>query len=194
MRRKFSSLHAMKKIVIVIALLALASAAHAADNDKGLYAGVGVGMFNVKIDSVADVGNALGEFDSDDVSFKAFAGWRFGKFIGVEVDYLDLGKPNDDVGNVNVSTELSGFAPYIVGTLPLGPIELSAKYGYLFYDFKVSAGQSGKRKTSDEDSVYGVGIGLTLFDRLATKIEYERIDISKLDKSDALWLTAAWRF
>lgn len=46
----------------------------------------------------------------------------------------------------------------------------------------------------DEDPVYGVGIGLTLFDRLATKLEYEYIDISGLDESDALWLTAAWRF
>jgi hypothetical protein len=183
----------MKTILTLGILLALAGTAHA-DNDNGLYAGAGVGMFNVKIDNVSDVGAALGEFDSDDVSFKAFAGWRFGKFIGVEVDYLDLGKPNDDVGNVIVSTELSGFAPYIVGTLPLGPIELSAKYGYLFYDFKVSAGSSSKRKTSDEDSVYGVGIGLTLLDHLATKLEYERIDISELDKSDALWLTAAWRF
>ena len=183
----------MKKLLALLALVALASTAHA-DNDKGFYAGAGVGAFNVKIDSVADVSNTLGEFDSDDVSFKAFAGWRFASFIGVEVDYLDLGKPSDEVGNVNVSTELSGFAPYIVGTLPLGPLELSAKVGYLFYDFKVAAGQSSKRKTSDEDPVYGVGIGITIFQHLATKIEYERIDISKLDKSDALWLTAAWRF
>jgi hypothetical protein len=183
----------MKKILALVSLLALAGTAYA-DNDKGFYAGAGVGMFNVKIDAASDVLPALGEFDSDDVSFKAFAGWRFGKFIGVEVDYLDLGKPNDDIGNVNVATELSGFAPYIVGTLPLGPLELSAKVGYLMYDFKVSAGESSKRKTSDDDPVYGVGIGLTLFGHLATKIEYERIDISKLDKSDALWLTAAWRF
>jgi hypothetical protein len=185
----------MRTIAILAALLALAlaSVAHA-DNDSGFYAGAGVGVFNVKIDSVSDVSSAIGKFDSNDVSFKAFAGWRFGKFISVEADYLDLGKPEDDIGNVKVSTQLSGVAPYIVGTLPLGPIELSAKFGYLFYDLKVAAGQSGKSKTSSEDPVYGVGVGLTLLGRLATKLEYERVDISKLDKSDALWLTAAWRF
>ena len=183
----------MKTIFTLIALLAVSGAAHA-DNDNGFYAGAGVGLFNVKIDNAADVAAALGEFKSDDVSFKAFAGWRFGKFISAEVDYLDLGKPEDTVGNVKVATELSGVSPYIVGTLPLGPIELSAKVGYIFYDLKVSAGSSSKRKTSDEDPVYGVGIGLTLFGRLATKLEYEYIDISKLDRSDALWLTGAWRF
>ena len=183
----------MKTLLSLVVILMLAGTAHAG-NDNGFYAGAGVGVFNVRIDSAADVANTIGKFESDDASFKAFAGWRFGKFISAEVDYLDLGKPEDDLGNVKVTTELSGISPYLVGTLPLGPIELSAKFGYLFYDFKVQAGSSSKRKTSDEDPVYGVGIGLTLFGRLATKIEYERIDISKLDKSDALWLTAAWRF
>lgn len=183
----------MRKVLALATLLALVSAAHA-DNDQGFYAGAGIGMFNVRVDNAADVGAALGKFDSDDVSFKAFAGWRFSRFIALEANYLDLGKPQDDVGDVTVSTKLSGFAPYIVGTLPLGPIELSARVGYLFYDFKVSAGDASRRKTSDEDPVYGVGIGLTLLDHLATKLEYERIDISKLDRSDALWLTAAWRF
>lgn len=183
----------MRTLLTLLTLLALTTTARA-DGDKGVYAGAGVGVFNVKIDSVQDVAPTLGKFDSDDVSFKAFVGWRFGKFIGLEVDYLDLGKPEDDVGNVSVATELSGVAPYIIGTLPLGPIELTARFGYLMYDFKVEAGEASRRKTSDEDPVYGVGVGLTLFDHLATKLEYERIDISKLDKSDALWLTAAWRF
>jgi hypothetical protein len=183
----------MKTVLAIPVLLAFACSAYA-DDTKGFYAGAGVGMSNVKIDNVSDVGAALGEFDGDDVSFKAFAGWRFGKFISVEVDYLDLGKPEDELGNVSVSTGISGFAPYLVGTLPLGPIELSAKAGYLFYDLEVSADLASSRKTSDDDLVYGVGIGLTVFDRLATKLEYERIEISQLDRSDALWLTAAWRF
>jgi hypothetical protein len=183
----------MKKTLLLVALPLFFGIAHA-DDDKGLYLGAGAGLFNVKIENASDVAATLGEFDSDDVSLKAFGGWRFGKFISAEVDYIDLGKPEDEVAGVTVATEISGVSPYIVGTLPLGPIELSAKAGYLFYDFKVSAGGSSKRKTSDEDPVYGVAIGLTLFGHLATKLEYEYIDISKLDDSDALWLTAAWRF
>lgn len=185
----------MKTIVALLILLAISGAAYA-DNESGLYAGAGVGWYNVKIDSVEELGTTLQgiEFDSDDVSYKAFAGWRFGKWVGVEVDYLYLGEPEDDVSGVPVTTKLHGVAPYIVGTLPLGPIELSAKVGYLFYDFEVEAQNFARNKTSDEDPVYGVGIGLTLFERVAAKLEYERIDISRLDTSDALWLTGAWRF
>jgi hypothetical protein len=48
--------------------------------------------------------------------------------------------------------------------------------------------------SSDEDLVYGAGIGLTLFDHLHARLEYEIIDISDLDESNALWLSGAWRF
>src|SRR3954452_17988947 len=109
----------MKKVLTLVVFLLLAGAAHA-DNDSGLYAGAGVGVFNVKIENASDIAAAVVKFDSDDVSFKAFAGWRFGKFISAELDYLDLGRPEDDVAGVTVATELSGISPYIVGTLPLG--------------------------------------------------------------------------
>ncbi len=67
----------MKTLLTLLALL-LATTAYA-DGDKGVYAGAGVGVFNVKIDSVQDVGPRSARFDNDDVTFKAFVGWRFGK-------------------------------------------------------------------------------------------------------------------
>src|SRR5262245_40750475 len=148
----------MKTIIALFLLLALAGTAHADDNG-GFYAGAGIGWYNVKIDSASDLGATLQdlEFKSDDVSYKAFAGWRFGKWVGLEIVYLFLGEPEDDVGGVRVSTKLHGVAPYIVGTFPLGPIELSAKFGYLFYEFDVQAANFTDNKKSDEDPVYGVG-------------------------------------
>ena len=50
------------------------------------------------------------------------------------------------------------------------------------------------RDDDNEDFVYGVGIGLTLFERLHTRLEYEVIDIGEFDDANALWLSAAWRF
>ena len=36
--------------------------------------------------------------------------------------------------------------------------------------------------------------GVTFFEHLNTKIEYERMEIDELDESYVLWFTGAWRF
>jgi len=172
-----------------------------ADGEKGFYVGAGVGQFNVKIDDVSDVDNAIEKLDDSDTSWKVFAGWRFAPFIAVEGAYIDFGNPGDSFSGTLVSgkanVKLSGFAPYLVGTLPLGIFEIFAKVGYYFYDVDLSANinnQQFKASDSKEDLVYGAGLGLLLFEHLNARLEYERIDVSELDTSDALWLTGAWRF
>ena len=166
----------------------------AAENDSGLYLGAGVGRFNVEIDDVDDVTDTIGSFDADDTTFKAFAGWRFNPYLGVELDYIDLGNPEDVIDGRRVSADVNGFAPYLVGTLPIGPVELFAKAGYLFYDVKVDVDDLDIQDDSNEDFVYGAGIGLTMFEHLHARLEYEVIDIGEVDDANALWVSAAWRF
>ena len=95
--------------------------------------------------------------------------------------------------------ELAGFAPYIVGTVPLGPVELSARAGYYIYDLETSVDIDDLGDdvfTSDdsgEDFVYGVGVGLTMFERLNARLEYEIVDLTGAD-ADAFWLSGSWRF
>jgi hypothetical protein len=188
---------AMKRGLCAVALVAFAALGVTpvfADNDSGLYAGAGVGVFNVKIDSVEDLTDTVGSFDTDDTSFKVFGGWRFSQYISAELAYIDLGKPNDTVNDQRIEAEINGVAPYLVGTLPLGPIELFAKAGYYFYDIKVNAESIRALDDSNEDFVYGAGIGITIFGRLNAQLEYEIIDVSELDDSNALWLSGAWRF
>jgi hypothetical protein len=67
----------------------------------------------------------------NDTTFKAFAGRRFNPYIGVELDYIDLGNPEDTIEERRVNADVNGFAPYVVGTLPVGPVELFAKVGDL---------------------------------------------------------------
>ena len=90
--------------------------------------------------------------------------------------------------------EISGFAPYLVGTLPLGIFELFAKVGYYFYDVEAEIGDVEADDVSDEDLVYGAGFGVVLFEHLNVRVEYEIIDISDVDDANAAWLTGAWRF
>lgn len=177
------------KLALILAMLGGVSATWAADNDSGLYIGGGVGQFNVEVDDVGE-----DTFDGDDDAFKAFIGWRFNPYVAVELDAYDFGSPSDDVDGFDVETDISGYAPFVIGTLPLGPIELFAKAGYLFYDYEVKAEGLGGEDDDGNDFVYGVGAGLTLFGHLHARLEYEVFDFEEAEEADAVWLSAAWRF
>ncbi|MET0983966.1 MAG: porin family protein [Steroidobacteraceae bacterium] len=198
----------MKRAIVAGALLALGSgAAFAEDNDRGFYAGAGIGTFDFSqdVDGLNEVDDALDDFDfdDDDNAWKVFAGYRFMKYLSVELDYVDFGRVKDrfeaNGSSGDYSLELSGLAPYVIGTLPVGPVELSAKVGYLFYDVDTSVDLDANdldadSSSSEEDLVYGVGIGATLFERLALKFEYEEIDTSGSADASAFWLSGGWRF
>jgi OOP family OmpA-OmpF porin len=193
----------------VLLALAGAGAAQAQEegNESGPYVGGGYGQFDVKIDDLEGVDDVLEDLDTDDSAFKVFFGWRFNRFIAAEVDYVDLGNPR---GNFDASgssgdyeVELAGFAGYVIGSLPLGIFELSAKVGYYFHDVDLTIdlenvgsgdGDVIESDESGEALVYGVGAGVTFFDALNAKIEYELMDIDDFDDAYVLWLTGAWRF
>lgn len=174
------------------------------DNTGGPYVGVGWGQFNADIDNLSDAGTTAGNIiDSDDNAWKAFAGWRFNPYIGLELAYVDLGSPTDRFqgsgSNGNYRLDVSGFAPYVIGTVPLGPVELFGKVGYYFYDVDLrvdldAPGPDIDSGSSRQDFVYGAGAGLTFLEHLHVRAEYERIDLENAGDSDALWLSAAWRF
>jgi hypothetical protein len=178
------------------ALLMIASAA-LADNREGLYVGVGLGDFSTDVDNVSNVGDLADaniDFDDDGNASKVFAGWRFNRFFAAQLDYVDFGEANAAIDALNLSAEATGFTPSLVGTLPVGPLELFARAGMIFYDVKVRNNGSAFIDDSGNDPVYGAGLGITVLQRLSLRAEYEKIEISDLADADAVWLTAAWRF
>ncbi len=195
--------------VAAIVSVAFTPRAMAADeeNESGPYVGGGFGNFDVTIEDIEGLTDAIGDLDTDDSAWKLFFGWRFNRFFSLEADYIDLGNPR---GNFDASgtsgdyqLELSGFAGYAIGTLPIGIFELSGKIGYYFHDVEINVDLdnigpgNGDVIGSDESGeavVYGVGAGVTLFDSLNAKLEYELFDVDELDDAYAFWLTAAWRF
>lgn len=194
--------------VALLATLAWAAPAAAQDeNPSGFYLGAGYGDFTVKLDDIDQVDDVLEEIDTDDSAYKVIFGWRFNPYIAIEADYVDLGNPR---GNFDASgssgdyeLELAGFAGYVIGSLPLGIFELSAKLGYYFHDVDVTvdlentgSGDGDVLESSDngEALVYGVGAGVTFLEHINAKIEYELMDIDEVDDAYVLWLTAAWRF
>lgn len=196
----------MNRWVTAATLLALSGAWSAAnaENESGFYVGGGVGQFNVQIDDVDDTDEAIERLDDDDTSWKAFVGYRFNPYLSVEAAYIDFGGPSDSIeasgSSGDYKVEASGFAPYVIGALPLGPVELFAKVGYYFYDVDLSVdlddlgGDVFRSSSSEEDLLYGAGVGMTFFEHLHARLEYEKIDSDVLDDADAIWLSGAWRF
>lgn len=196
----------MNRAITAATLLALGGAwtAANADNERGFYVGGGVGQFNVQIDDVDETDEAIERLDDEDTSWKLFAGYRLNPVLSLEVAYIDFGGPEDTFeaggSSGDYQVELSGFAPYVIGTLPLGPVELFGKIGYYFYDVDLRVdlddlgGNVFESSDSDEDLLYGGGVGMTFLDHLHARLEYERIDSDVIDDADALWLSGAWRF
>lgn len=186
---------------VLLAAAALAARAEAqiiGDNESGFYAGGGVGVFDVEIDDFDDVDETIDRYDSDDTAWKAFAGWRANPWLALELAYVNLGSPDDEIlPDVSLTVETDGFAPYVVGSLPIGWFEAFAKAGYYFYE--VEARLSSPLGTVREDEsgdtfTWSAGLGLTIFERANIRLEYEQFDFDDIDDSSALWLTGALRF
>ena len=202
MNRERSSRFSMLGILATTLVAVSFSTTSIADEDSGLYLGGGFGQFGLEFDNIDDAVEDF-DFDDSDQAYKLFAGWRFGPYIAAELAYMNLGAPNeqfdDGVDQGVVEAEIDGFAPYVVGTLPLGMFEVFARVGYLFYnvDVNLELGDDDLDigdSESDEAFVYGVGAGVNLFEHLNVRLEYERFEISDADNADAYWVTAAWRF
>lgn len=191
------------KIAAALAALTVAAAAPAAyaeDEAAGFYLGGGVGQFNAQIDDVDQVDNTIDAWDEDDTAYKLFGGYRLNNFLAFELDYINLGEPSGSVvPGFNVDASVDGFAPYVVGTIPLGQwFEVYGRLGYYFYDATVGVdNEVDDRVEFDEESedlVYGAGIGANIGERLNLRLEYEKFDLEGMDDADSLWLTAAWKF
>jgi opacity protein-like surface antigen len=189
------------KVAAAVAALSLATVPAAfADENSGWYLGGGLGQFNAQIDDVDEVDDTIEGWDESDDTYKLFAGYRVNPFLSFELDYINLGEPSGAVvPGFNVDSAVDGFAPYVIGTIPIGKwFEVYGRLGYFFYDATVGVeDELGGRAEFDEESedlVYGAGIGLNLMERLNIRFEYEKFDLEGLDDADAMWLTAAWRF
>jgi len=168
--------------------------AHA--DDSGFYVGAGIG--NAKLQDKIGNGEAGHvNFDSDDTSFKALAGYMFIKYLGLELAYNDFGTPSDKFNNVGVKAKAdnaSAWTGELVGQLPLGPVDLFVKGGIASYSADVKAkfiegGNLGKDNKNGEEAVYGAGAEFNI-GAFAIRGEFEYFDIA--DGVDLYTLSAIW--
>ena len=190
-------------VLALAALPALASASTGDLNTSGPYVGVGWGRFNLNIRNLSDVGTAASNITkSNDNAWKAFGGWRLGPYFALEAAYIDFGKPAERFSATGSSgryaLQMNGFAPSVVGSIPIGPVELFAKAGSYFYNVKLQVDLNGlngiESSHSRNDFLYGGGVGVTIAQHVHLRAEYETLELRNAKNSDAFWLSSAWRF
>ena len=192
----------MKRITLALAVAGLAAAGGARaddrDDEPGFYIGGGVGEYQVTINDFDDVTTAIEKYDSDDTAWKGIAGWNANRFFALELAYVNLGSPEDEiVPDTFVRTETDGFAPYVVGTLPVGIFDFFAKAGYYLYqtDTRITSPLGNAHsKQSGDDFTWSLGAGVTFLKSFNLRLEYEQFDFQNTDDSNALWLTGTFRF
>ena len=188
-------MNTLRSILGAALILASGIAVAQDDNTDGFYLGGGFGDFQAQIDELDDIDDAIEDFDTDESASKYFFGYRFNRFFGVQADLYDLGDSETTLLGQTISAETDAFGASVVGTLPIAFIELFARVGIISYDLEVTTRNFSDRiDSSDEDIVYSAGIGFTFVERFNLQLEYEVLEISEYDESDAWWLNASWRF
>lgn len=165
----------MRKTKLLSALLlsaTLGAAAFGASaQEKGFYAGAGVGQ------SFVDEG----AYDDEDTAFTVFGGYQFTKYFGLEAGYADFGKIEPDVAG----PALEGDSAYLtaVGTLPItDKFSAYAKAGLHRWNVDTSLpGLTGNNDDSGSDPTYGIGAQYRFTDKVALRGEYSRFEVEDVD-------------
>jgi hypothetical protein len=174
----------MHKLILAgVGLFALSATAQAADN--GVYLGVGIGQSNVEIDSGA---TSVEDFEGDDLGYKLIVGVRPLDWLAFEANYVNFGEPDDTVAGTKIETEGYGITGYVVGFLPVGPVDLFAKAGVVSWDTKVN-----EFDLDGTDLAYGAGVQFRLLS-LGFRAEYEIFDIEDLDNTNMLSVGVTYTF
>ena len=158
----------MYKVLMAAALIALATPVLAADN--GFYVGGSLGRTTLK----DDIGTL--RFDGNDTGFKLMGGLRPLDWLGVEADYIDFGKPDDQVAGAAVKANGNGVSAFALGFLAVGPVDVFAKAGLVNWNAKFRASSLNfSRKENGTDFAYGAGAQFRL-GSLGLRAEYEKFD------------------
>lgn len=209
----------MARMALLAALFALPLAANSqgARPVKGFYAGGGLGYTNVRAVDSDDWFSDI-SYGDPDFAFAITGGYRFMRFIAVEVSYVDSGTPEYDdnlvelrdpngVYDVDAEIDIDSTQVSVLGILPFadGAVELFVKAGASFWDAESDQFLENRgvgpdiARTVDEDGtdfLFGFGAALNLnkhwhgrVDFTSHKIDDDLLALGKDDDASMETLT-----
>jgi len=196
-------------VTCVIGLLGLAPVWASDWNLAGLYAGAGVGESTVRSDYGFDPENPL-DSHPHHTAYKLMAGIRPLPFVGAEAEYIDFGHGDLDGQEYDADSHPKAGILSAVGYLPLPYVDVFARAGVARLETNINSYSDGVCAGSDvagncgpplltrqhawqTKAAYGGGLQAHLFDSLAVRGEYERIN-SVYGDPDAFMISATWTF
>lgn len=195
------------KILMCFSAVFLATAVHAAE--PGFYIGASGGQTTVDQDA-KDLGIDTGfsgidnfNIDDDDMGWKAYLGYQFLPWLGVETGYVDFGSVSNsrraNNGNrVKAQADLTGWTGFLVGTLPIGPVDLFAKVGAIGLELDGDIDVNGSKRSNNETDTqlaYGIGAAYNFGDgHWGLRVEAEGFDDNEVDDFYFLSAGITYRF
>jgi OOP family OmpA-OmpF porin len=163
-----------------VLLSLVASAACADDPPMGFYVGAGIGTASLELEDA----DSSADFSGDDTGWKIAAGYRFLKWVAVEANYEDYGRPEDDVLGVRLRGDFNSFSVSALGLLPLGNFDLFARGGLARWEGSLSAVNFGVDVSEDNtDPLFGFGAQFRT-GQLALRLEYQALLLGFDDDND----------
>jgi len=177
------------------AIAFVAACSPALGQDTGFYVGGSLGEASFReacrdFDSLVGVAGAFGCSSKQDGAGKLFAGWRVLRYVAAEVSYINYGevKAQGVVGGATVTATSSVHAAGVsaLGIVPLGDrYWLLARLGLLQSrtSMRASGAVNASQDHGETELHVGIGALAQLGGRWAMRVEYERLNDTRIDLS-----------
>lgn len=124
----------VRKLITLLALMTtgmVCGLSHAAQ--EGFYIGASGGQTNVdqNASNYGYPGPYNVEIRDDDTGWKAYLGYNFFPWLGVEAGYVDFGSVSRSLFDQQIDVDFSGWDGFVVGRLPVGPVDFFLKAGVI---------------------------------------------------------------
>ena len=183
----------MRKFLLAASLLLATSGAYAQLPD----AYIGAGVSQARMDDIFGSGR---DFDLNNTAWKAFVGIRPIPFLGIEANYMDLGRESHRFGfngvDYRAHVDAHAFSAFAVGFLPLPVpfLDIFAKAGAARWTLD-GHDNSSLFALDDHGTDFAWGGGAQAhFGPLGLRLEYEQFNVRDTDGAKVVSFDVAWHF
>ena len=176
-----------KKLALTAMLATTFVAGTAQAAEPGFYLGGAFGQARLEADAKDFGYNGEGDrftVKDDDGAWKAFIGYNWSVLswlnVGLEGGYKDFGNFRQDTRNGTVRADPTGWDAFLVGSIPVGPVDLFAKVGGIALNRDINTPQFGQDDDDDNQLAYGVGLAYNV-GHLGFRVEAEGFDDNEVD-------------